>query len=417
MVRSRRKANKVFDQIPDLKSSEKAIEKLTQARISLLLNHPFFGNMASRFEMIESSEWLQTAATDGLNFYFNSEFVNKLDQKEVEFLFGHEVLHCCYEHIFRTDNRDKMIFNIACDYCVNRDLVHNNIGRKTTTVKCLFDKKFDDMSAEDVYEDLKKNNTPKELNILSESILDVHLDYSPDSSAYEGFNSEQKTFAQKDAEIRDQIWESMLMASSIAGNKKTPKSVLQIIKKITKPQLDWRKILRQTLMSQFKDDMSWMKTSRKAWHIDATLPGLVSNKQINVVVALDSSGSISEDVASMFLNEIKEIICSFSEFKLHIFCFDTSIHRPAIITQSSIGDIDEYQIIGKGGTDYSCIFRYLTNESLVPDQLIIFTDGYPQNSDWGYPNFCETLFVINRNTNIVAPYGITTYIDEHPKRV
>jgi predicted metal-dependent peptidase len=181
MVRSRRKENKVFDQSPDLKSSEKAIEKLTQARISLLLNHPFFGNMVSRFEMIESSEWLQTAATDGLNFYFNSEFVNKLDQKEVEFLFGHEVLHCCYEHIFRTDNRDKMIFNIACDYCVNRDLVHNNIGRKTTTVKCLFDKKFDDMSAEDVYEDLKKNNTPKDLNILSQSILDVHLDYSSDS--------------------------------------------------------------------------------------------------------------------------------------------------------------------------------------------------------------------------------------------
>ena len=71
------------------------IDKLTTARVGLLLKAPFFGNMATRMKLIEADEWCPTAATNGRNFYYNTEFVKKLSVKKLEFLFGHEIPIVC----------------------------------------------------------------------------------------------------------------------------------------------------------------------------------------------------------------------------------------------------------------------------------------------------------------------------------
>ena len=93
----------------DPKIDREAKEKLVSARIGLLLRAPFFGNMATRLELTNADEWMPTAATDGRRFYYNSRFVNMLETKEIEFLFGHEVLHCCYDHIGRGETRDRKL--------------------------------------------------------------------------------------------------------------------------------------------------------------------------------------------------------------------------------------------------------------------------------------------------------------------
>ena len=98
-------------------------EKLIGARVGLLLNSPFFGNMATRLQLTNADDWCSTAATDGRNFYYNSRFVEMLKGKELEFLFGHEVLHCCYDHFGRRGDRHPMLWNIADDYAVNSDLI------------------------------------------------------------------------------------------------------------------------------------------------------------------------------------------------------------------------------------------------------------------------------------------------------
>jgi len=66
-------------------------DRLTKARVKMLLKHPFWGNLATRLKLVESSEWCQTAATDGRHFYYCTDFINKLDDDELVFLFGHEV--------------------------------------------------------------------------------------------------------------------------------------------------------------------------------------------------------------------------------------------------------------------------------------------------------------------------------------
>ena len=99
----------------DPKVDRDARERLITARIGLLLRHSFFGNLATRLQLVNADEWCSTAATDGLKFYYNSRFIMMLKPKEVEFLVGHEVLHVVYDHMGRRGTRDPQIWNIADD--------------------------------------------------------------------------------------------------------------------------------------------------------------------------------------------------------------------------------------------------------------------------------------------------------------
>ena len=117
------------------KTDPAIIDKLTTARVGLLLKAPFFGNMATRMQLIEADEWCPTAATNGRNFYYNTKFVQKLSVKKLEFLFGHEICHCVFDHFGRVGSRDRQLSNIAQDYAVNQILVDERIGEKITEVK------------------------------------------------------------------------------------------------------------------------------------------------------------------------------------------------------------------------------------------------------------------------------------------
>ena len=155
-----------------------AREKLIGARVALLLKQAFFGNLATRLKLVNADEWCGTLATDGRNFYYNSRFVMTLDQKELEFGFGHEVLHCVYDHMGRRESRHPKIWNIANDYCVNNDLVDHNIGRKITTIEILYDRQYKGMSSEEVYEKLMENVEFIDIDDLLGKMLDEHLEPS-----------------------------------------------------------------------------------------------------------------------------------------------------------------------------------------------------------------------------------------------
>jgi predicted metal-dependent peptidase len=102
--------------VTDPKVDAAAREKLVTARIGLLLKAPFFGQLATRMTLTNADEWCSTAATDGRKFYYNSEFVNNLPLKQLEFLVGHEVLHAVYDHMGRRGNRDPKLWNIADEF-------------------------------------------------------------------------------------------------------------------------------------------------------------------------------------------------------------------------------------------------------------------------------------------------------------
>jgi predicted metal-dependent peptidase len=165
----------------DPKLDREVREILITARVGLLLRASFFGNLATRLKLVNADEWCPTAATDGRNFYYNTRFIKMLKPKEVEFLFGHEVLHCVYDHFGRRGDRDPQLFNIANDYCVNADLKKHRVGEFITSVPCLYDPKYQDMSSEEIYDILYENAEKIDIGSLIDKMLDEHLDGEGDN--------------------------------------------------------------------------------------------------------------------------------------------------------------------------------------------------------------------------------------------
>jgi predicted metal-dependent peptidase len=319
-------------------------EKLITARVGLLLKASFFGNLATRLKLVNADEWCGTAATDGRNFYYNSRFIQMLKPKEIEFLFGHEVLHCVYDHFGRRGDRDPQMFNIANDFCVNADLVKHHVGEKITTVPCLYDPKYDGMSSEEIYDLLMQNVKKISLSDLLSKLIDEHLDGDEDGEGSgdgegNGKGKPRLSAADKQA-IKDEIKEAMLAAAAtVDGAGNLPSGVKRLLKDLTEPQMNWRELLRMQLESTIKSDYTWMRASRKGWHMDAVMPGMKLDPMIDIAVALDASGSISESMLKDFLSEIQGIMDSFPAYKIHVITFDTDAYNPAQYDSDNLDDI------------------------------------------------------------------------------
>ena len=404
---------------PTVPAEDRAVrEKLITARVGLLLRASFFGNLATRLKLVNADEWCPTAATDGRNFYYNTRFVNMLRPKEIEFLFGHEVLHCVYDHFGRRGDRDPQLWNIANDYCVNADLVKHRVGEKITSVPCLHDSKYDGMSSEEVYDILYENAEKIDISSLIQKLLDEHMDGDDEGSGGgEGDEDKDgkgrpKLSAADKQKIRDEIKEAVLaaaQASDGAGN--LPAGVKRIIQDMTEPKMNWRELLRMQLETTIKSDFTWMRASRRGWHMDAVMPGMKNDEMIDIAISIDASGSMSEKILKDILSETAGIMEQFPAYRIHVLSFDTEVYNPQQYDSENLDDITEYEIQGGGGTDFDCVFKYFKENEIEPKRHIMFTDGYPFGS-WGDENYCDTVFILHGTTSIEPPWGQFAYYEE-----
>jgi len=398
------------------------LDRIIVARIGLLLRHPFFGNMATRLRIVEGDDWLGTAAVDGRNLYFNTQFFNAMSNKEIEFVIAHEILHCVFDHLVRRDDRNPMIWNIAADYIVNNLLVRDRIGEMPKLVDCFQDFKYDNWSSEEVYEDIFQKYDEQELEALGE-LLDEHVDWEGDdegSGSNDSNNNESKegkgkrpTYSKEELKkIRDEIKESMLNAAQSAGAGNTPAGVQRIIKDLTEPKMNWRQLLRQQIQSTIKSDFTFCKPSRRSQMTGAILPGMNVENTIDICVSIDMSGSIGNSQAKDFLGEVKGIMEEFKDYNIKVWCFDTAVYNEKDFTSDNGELIEDYEVIGGGGTDFMANWNYMKENDIVPKKFIMFTDGYTWDS-WGDEDYCDTIFIIhsNHDKNIQAPFGQTAHYE------
>jgi len=393
----------------------KVIEKLTTARVGLLLRHPFFGNLATRMKLVDASNWCATLATDGRTFYYNVAFVDKLTPKQAEFGFAHEVLHNVFDHMGRRDSRDPTLSNIAADYAVNQILKDERIGEVPDWIKIFQDNKYRGWSYEKIYDDLYEKADKIDISELGE-LLDEHLDGNGDDNGKGNGKGEEKdgkgggrpslTEEEKKA-IRDEIKEAMVAAAQASAGK-IPSGVARLIKDFTEPKMDWRELLRMNIQSIVKSNFSFNRVNRKSMHSGAILPGMTNEETIDVSIAIDMSGSISDEMAKDFLSEVKGIMDEYTEFKLDLWCFDTEIYNYQTFTGDTASDILDYKCQGGGGTDFDANFHYMKENDIEPKRFVMFTDGYPCGS-WGDENYCESLFIIHGDETIIPPFGQVAY--------
>jgi len=383
------------------------IDRITVARVGLLLKHPFFGNMATRLKVKAANDWLPTAAVDGRNLYFNAQFFNAMSNAEIEFVIAHEILHCVFDHLGRRDDRDPKIYNVAADYIVNNLLVRDKIGEKPKLVDCFQDFKYEGWTSEEVYDDLMENVVEHiDIDELGE-LLDEHLDLENG----DGEGGAPKLSKEEMKEIRDSIKESMLSAAQAAGAGKVPGEVARLIKQFTEPKMNWREILQQQIQSTVKNDYSFARPSRKS-HYGAVIPGTINEETIDVCIALDTSGSIGNEQLQDFLGEVQGIMNQYNDYNIKVWCFDTKVYNLEEFSAHD-GDITEYEAAGGGGTDFDSNWDFMKEEGIEPKKFIMFTDGYPWGS-WGDDSYCDTVFVIHSNydKDLEAPFGVTTHYDK-----
>jgi predicted metal-dependent peptidase len=413
----KRSRSKKFENLvgpTDSKVDHQARERLVTARIGLLLRHSFFGNLATRMQLINADEWCSTAATDGQKFYYNSRFIMMLKPKEVEFLVGHEVLHVVYDHMGRRDNRDPEIWNIADDYAVNADLKRHKVGQFITSVPCLYEQKYDGKAAEVIYDDLMKNAQKISIEDLLDQMIDDHMDSEGDGEGDgegEGKSKRPSMSPEERERVRQEVKQAIINAAQSAEAGQLPLGVERLIRQHTNPVMPWRELIQTNLTSAIRTDYSWMRPSRRGWHMDAIMPGMTPGEEIDVVVSIDMSGSISNKQAQQFLGEISGMMDAFDGYKIHVFCFDTEIYNPQDFNSENMDTIDTYEPMGGGGTDFNCIFTYLKDMGNVPKRLIVFTDGYPCGS-WGDPDYCDTTWIIHGDKNPNPPFGTYAIYDE-----
>jgi predicted metal-dependent peptidase len=407
------------------------VDAIVRARVSLLFSMPFIGNLATRMDLVQADSWCNTAATDGRHFYYSRAFIKSLSQDELCFLMGHEVLHMVYDHLGRKGTRDHKIWNMANDYIVNYTLVREKIGRMPKLG--LYDDKYtDEMTSEEVYRLLEKNSVKIQLP------LDMHLDLAGGDGNSDKDGSERKVtvtvmgdgngpprITEEDQQrIRNEIKSAVINTAQALGAGKVPAGVRRLLEAFTHPKMDWRTLLELHIQSQVKDDFTFQRPSKRSWSSGRIiiLPGQNFTKRIELMVFLDLSGSITDEMIRDFLGEVLGIMQTFEDFRLILATFDTQVYNPVVFTPENLDELLSYEAKGGGGTLFECMYEFMKDpesagfgddfpEPIEPPKLVVFTDGFP-NSSWGDDNYCDTLFIIVGPNLIESPYGMSVLYDQ-----
>jgi predicted metal-dependent peptidase len=319
----------------------------------------------------------------------------------------------------RTGSRDRKIMNIAADFCVNSDLIDQRVGEKITVVPMLYDPKYKGMAMEEVYDDLMQNANKIDINKLAQQVLDEHLDGEGDDGEGDGDqdgNGRPKlSKADRDA-IKDEIKEAMLQAAQACGAGNLPAGVKRMVKDLTEPMISWKELLEQQVQSTIKSDYTFARPGRKSWHMDAILPGTKPGETIDVVIGIDTSGSITDHDLKIFLSEIKGIMESYDEYKIHVMGWDTEVHNTGTFTSENLADIAEFHPGGGGGTDPMCVWERLIEEGIEPKKLIMFTDycfyGWEPSK---VESYCDTVWIIKGNPGAEPEFGIWAHYEEEKR--
>ena len=399
-----------------------AADKLLTARIKLLLREPFFGTLVTRMQIIPSNQ-VACIATEGINIYYNEEWIDQRTVDECMFLMCHEILHVMYRHCGlwgRNGNRNHKIANYAQDYVINYELVDLGIGTMPTgDAEGLYDPKFAHMSFEEVYDELMKD--AKKIEATDFFVFDEHMEpggggqgKSGDSNGEEGEGISAGNATAEDVErAMAQMQAAMISAAQVAkgaGKGKIPASVRAILAELEHPVMNWRELIQSTIKSLMKNDYTFARPSKKCQMSGIILPGYDTDELIHIAIGLDTSGSISNKMLREMLSEVYHAVTSFASFKLHLWCYDTRVHGYEEFDEFNVDDLLDYQPNGGGGTDFEVSYDFMEQQDIEPDLYINFTDGYPCGS-WGSEAYCDTMFVIHGNTHVKPPFGTYAYYD------
>ena len=298
--------------------------KLAAARTKLILDKPFLGALVMRLPMeAADADWCPATATDARKFYYNPEFIDQLSLDETQFMLAHEALHCALSHFARRLHRTKLHWDMACDYAINPLLIGDGLKAPPGS---LYLPQFEGMTAEEIYPclDEKDDDEPLDNHVYDKdnsqttgsgkSEKEMSPDESDKASGKESEDNEKKQggsgkaaqpppLTPDEAETLNIQWQQRMAGAAQQAMQagKLDGAMARMVDHLLQPQLPWRLLLARYMTAIARDDFSYMRPSRREGEF--ILPSLRSN-QLELVVALDTSGSIQDHEMGEFLAEI-----------------------------------------------------------------------------------------------------------------
>lgn len=396
---------------------DEVARKLAAARTRLILDKPFLGALVLRLPMVEANpDWCPTSATDARKFYYNREYVENLTVGQVQFVLAHEALHCALSHFARRQHRDKYRWDVACDYAVNPLLLNDGLDPPPGV---LVQEKFEGMTAEEIYPciDNSTEDEPMDRHVYDgdegsssrddgpagdrgghQPPRDEDTDPEPeddsgDDSGGEPSRSEEEDPGQGDGgddrergasqppplsaseqEALAVQWQQRMAGAAQQAMQagKLGGALRRLIDHLLQPQLPWRMLLARHMSALARDDYSYARPSRREGEF--ILPRLRSD-QLDLVVGLDTSGSIRD-------SEIEEFIAEIDALKGQVRARVTLLPCDAALSPGAPFEFEPWETFqrpetlhGQGGTSFVPVFDWLRDQGRQPDLLLYFTDA------------------------------------------
>ena len=415
--------------------------KLSRARTQLLLNQPFFGTLCLRLKLVSMPSF-PTMATDGRRLAYNPAFVEKLTPAELEGVLAHEVMHCALAHHCRRGEREAQLWNRATDYAVNPILISNGI---TLPKDALIDPAFMDLGAEEIYARLLKQGQdsgtaqcPSQSSTQSASSGGGHtgLPQVPQGAPQETQSPQQQ--AQKSPELNgssdqplaarpggfgevlDAVGEDGQPVSQAELSRQThewainaeqalcsakacghePGGIERPLEQARQSEHDWRAILRDFIAATNPSDYRWAPPNRRFVSSGLYLPSVERTGVGDIVIVVDTSGSIGTQELEQFAGEINAIINEAQPESVRLIYCDAAVQSVEEFGPSEPINLSPQ---GGGGTDFVPPFKWVEEIGIAPKCLIYLTDlccnSFPVAPD--YPVLWVT------DSHKTAPFGET----------
>lgn len=305
---------------------------------------------------------IPTAATNGLETIYNPDFFLSLSNKERIFVLAHEGWHVALDHLTRVGNKDFQLYNMAGDYVINQLLVDNGftMPKKDGEDIGYQDNKYRGMSTEEVYALLEQDPSNKNKSSPMDGDIQETQDFSEE---------EQEKLKQHITRVLVKAKAASEMQGEEAGA--IPGEIKRLIDKLTNPRLPWETLLQRFICNNVKQDYSWSKPNRR-YLPEYYLPSLYSQTLGHIVIAIDTSGSLTDKQITDITREINGIHRKFKPEKLSIITCDYKIHD--IYTVKPQEKIANLEFKGGGGTLFDPVFKYINDKKITPKLLIYFTD-------------------------------------------
>jgi len=408
---------------------DKELRKLKKVKIKLMRTPQFV--MWQGIMMLGDtsiSDAVPTACTDGRNEMYGRAFIKELEEKELGFVILHETLHKAFRHLTvykRLHEENPQLANMACDYVINLILVdadphekHIAMPKRDGKPMGLLDRKYGGMNSKDVFHLLKQEQESTAGQPGTQKEGDGNGDGTGDG---EGFDEHDWDAANKLTKVEEKklvreidraLRQGQIAAAKLAGEGTG--SMDRAVDELLAPYVDWRELLREfvTSICSHKDTSSWRRINRRYLASDIYMPSLVGESLGCIAIGIDTSGSISQKEMTRFLSEVQGIADNVNPEKVHLIYWDAAVKKHEEYSSSDLPNLAmNTKPVGGGGTDPTCMQNYLIEKGIVPECIVMLTDGYVYS--WGDKWNAPILWTITAGgKDIEAPCGKTINIQE-----